>query len=53
MTNSMLNPADSLKTILHFPNVDGDCFYCNEKINFYRGLNRYVGKTGIICKGEK
>jgi hypothetical protein len=51
--NSMLNPADSLKTILHFPGVTGDCFYCNEKIYFYSGVNRYVGSTGIYCKGVK
>ena len=49
MTNSMLNPADSLKPILHFPNRDGNCFFCNEEITFVNGLNRYVGNDGIRC----
>ena len=55
MTNSMLIPADSLKATLHFPNRNGDCFYCNESITFISGLNRYVGKDGILCtqKGEQ
>ena len=54
MTNSILNPADSLKATLHFPNREGNCFYCNESITFISGLNRYVGKDGILCtqKGE-
>jgi hypothetical protein len=47
--NSLLVPADSLKPILHFPNRNGDCFYCNEKITFVAGLNRYVGNDGIRC----
>ena len=51
--NSLYNPADSLKATLHFPNRNGDCFYCNEKITFIAGLNRYVGDTGILCKEAK
>ena len=53
MTNSMLIPADSLKATLHFPNREGNCFYCNEVINFVAGLNRYVGNSGIRCKEAK
>jgi len=53
MTNSMLNPADSLTPILHFPNREGSCFYCNEKITFLNGLNRYMGNTSIRCKEAK
>ena len=53
MTNSMLIPADSLKATLHFPNREGDCFHCNEVINFVAGLNRYVGNSGIRCKEAK
>ena len=49
MTNSLLNPADSLTPILHFPNREGNCFYCNETITFVAGLNRYVGNDGIRC----
>jgi len=49
-TNSLLNPADSLTPILHFPNREGNCFYCNETITFVNGLNRYVGSTGIRCR---
>lgn len=47
--NSLLVPATSLKATLHFPNRNGDCFYCNEKITFIEGLNRYVGNDGIHC----
>ena len=53
MTNSLLNPADSLTPILHFPNREGNCFYCNETITFVAGLNRYVGNSGIRCKEAK
>jgi len=53
MNNSLLNPADSLERILHFPNSEGNCFYCNEKISFVAGLNRYVGNSGIRCKEAK
>jgi hypothetical protein len=52
-TNSLLNPADSLTPILHFPNRDGSCYYCNETITFVAGLNRYVGNSGIRCKEAK
>ena len=52
-TNSMLNPADSLTPILHFPNRNGTCYYCNETITFVAGLNRYVGNSGIRCKEAK
>jgi len=48
--NSLYAPADSLKPILHFPNRNGDCFYCDESITFIAGLNRYVGKDGILCR---
>ena len=51
--NSLYNPADSLKPILHFPSKEGTCFYCNEKITFVRGLNRYMGDTSIRCKEAK
>jgi hypothetical protein len=47
--NSLLVPADSLKATLHFPGRTGDCFFCNEKITFVAGLNRYVGDSGIRC----
>lgn len=47
--NSLLMPANNLKVSLHFPNRNGDCFYCNEKITFVAGLNRYVGDNGIRC----
>ena len=53
MTNSLLNPAASLTPILHFPNREGNCFYCNETITFVAGLNRYVGNSGIRCKEAK
>ena len=49
LMNSLLVPADSLKATLHFPNRNGDCFYCNETITFVAGLNRYVGNDGIRC----
>ena len=48
--NSLNIPADSLKSILHFPTSNGNCYYCNEKITFVTGLNRYVGNDGIRCK---
>jgi hypothetical protein len=48
--NSLHVPADSLKATLHFPNRNGDCFYCNEVITFIAGLNRYVGNDGIHCR---
>ena len=48
--NSLYVPADSLKATLHFPNREGNCFYCNEEITFVTGLNRYVGDNGIICR---
>jgi hypothetical protein len=47
--NSLINPVTSLKATLHFPNREGNCFYCNETITFIKGLNRYVGDTGIRC----
>ena len=47
--NSLLNPASSLKATLHFPNREGNCFFCNEEITFVNGLNRYVGNDGIRC----
>jgi len=50
----MLNPADSLKPILHFPyvnmNMETSCYYCNEAIEFNKSSNRYVGKEGILCR---
>lgn len=53
MINSMLNPADSLERILHFPYVNSKmkmtCYYCNEAISFNKNLNRYVGDNGIRC----
>lgn len=49
MINSMLNPADSLKPILHFPDKDSYCYFCEEKIMFVEGLNRYVSASGIRC----
>jgi hypothetical protein len=53
MINSMLNPADSLTPILHFPYVNSKmemtCYYCNEAIAFNKNLNRYVGDNGIRC----
>lgn len=53
MINSMLNPMDSLKPILHFPYVNSKmettCYYCNEAIAFDKNLNRYVGDNGIRC----
>jgi len=49
MINSMLTSADSLKATLHFPTSNGNCYYCNEKITFVTGLNRYVGNDGIRC----
>ena len=51
--NSLYNPADSLTPILHFPNRDGRCYYCNETITFVAGLNRYVGETSYRCKEAK
>jgi hypothetical protein len=47
--NSLYAPADSLKPILHFPNRDGNCFFCNEEITFSVNLRRYVGDKGILC----
>ena len=44
-----LAPVNSLKASLHFPNRDGNCFFCNEEITFVNGLNRYVGNDGIRC----
>jgi hypothetical protein len=53
MINSMLNPADSLERILHFPYVNSKmemtCYSCNEAIAFNKNLNRYVGDNGIRC----
>jgi hypothetical protein len=51
--NSLYIPADSLTPILHFPSKEGTCFYCNERITFVNGLNRYMGNTDIRCKGAK
>lgn len=55
-TNSMLNPADSLTPILHFPNrVTYRCYYCDESIHFHKGLNRWATNDtlDIRCKEAK
>jgi hypothetical protein len=56
MTNSLLNPADSLTPILHFPNrVTYRCYYCDESIHFHKGLNRWATNDtlDIRCKEAK
>ena len=55
-TNSMLNPADSLTPILHFPNrVTYRCYYCDESVHFHKGLNRWATNDtlDIRCKEAK
>jgi len=55
-TNSLLNPADSLTPILHFPNrVTYRCYYCNESVHFQKGLNRWATNDTLNyrCKEAK
>jgi len=55
-TNSLLNPADSLTPILHFPNrVTYRCYYCNESVHFQKGLNRWATNDTLDyrCKEAK